>query len=314
MVKNGKVQAEAEAVASVTADSVYSTLVQITSLPDGYFPTRNSHNRTATEASLKFLQDTLESAGFAVCRHDFKAGRRELTNIIAHMRGTGPGSVTLGAHYDSLPETGKAPGAVDNGSGVAVLLAVAKAFADAQLAPARSVYFTAFAGEEDGLLGSKAFAQALLDSSLPAKCQGGGSASFLQGVGRASFLRKPAHAAIVMDEVAWQSGNLKEPTVNLESSNSDATQEVMQHLAQSNLKNNDGAPLVAVHNPNPYGSDHLSFLDRGIPAVMTINGDDGAYPSYHSSGDVLANVDKSLMLKIARMNLGAVMRMSSVPS
>jgi len=40
--------------------------------------------------------------------------------------------VTLGGHYDSRPFEGLAPGAVDNGSGAAAVLTIAKALADAK--------------------------------------------------------------------------------------------------------------------------------------------------------------------------------------
>ncbi len=46
-------------------------------------------------------------------------------------------------------------GALDNASGVAGVLAVARAFVDLDKKPARSVYFALVAGEEQGLLGSE---------------------------------------------------------------------------------------------------------------------------------------------------------------
>jgi len=60
--------------------------------------------------------------------------------------------ILVGAHYDSVPET---PGADDNGSAVAALLACAKAIAE--YAPQTPVCFVAFNREEDNLMGSKDF-------------------------------------------------------------------------------------------------------------------------------------------------------------
>ena len=48
-------------------------------------------------------------------------------------------------------------GAVDNASGVAALLALARAFTSLDNAPKRTVVFAAFAAEESGLLGSEYF-------------------------------------------------------------------------------------------------------------------------------------------------------------
>src|SRR3954447_16298795 len=54
----------------------------------------------------------------------------------------------VGGHYDSIPGT---PGADDNASGVAALLAAASA-----LGPLEGVCYIAFDGEETGLVGSRA--------------------------------------------------------------------------------------------------------------------------------------------------------------
>ncbi|MHC5210804.1 MAG: M28 family metallopeptidase [Planctomycetota bacterium] len=77
---------------------------------------------------------------------------RTLRNLIVERRGSERPDIVveLGAHYDTLPTT---IGADDNASGVAVLLEVARVLADAPVR--RTVRFCFFAGEEDGLLGSK---------------------------------------------------------------------------------------------------------------------------------------------------------------
>src|SRR5262249_10192075 len=61
--------------------------------------------------------------------------------------------VLIGAHYDSIPGT---PGADDNASGVAALLAAAQA-----IGPREGVCFVAFDGEECGFVGSRALVAGL---------------------------------------------------------------------------------------------------------------------------------------------------------
>ena len=39
---------------------------------------------------------------------------------------------------------------------------------------------------------------------------------------------------------------------------------------------------------NPFASDHVPFIDAGIPAVLTIEGADGAYAHEHTARDVPA--------------------------
>jgi hypothetical protein len=84
-------------------------------------------------------------------------------NVVAILRGSDPTLaqelVVIGAHHDHRGRRGKKifNGANDNASGVAVLLAVAKAMSDLKMAPARSVVFASFGSEETGYEGSKHF-------------------------------------------------------------------------------------------------------------------------------------------------------------
>ncbi len=91
----------------------------------------------------------------------------ETANVMAKLPGSDPkraGEVVLvTAHHDHLGvKPGAAPGddaiyngAVDNATGVAGLLAIAKAAAALPRAPARTIVFAAFAAEEQGTLGSE---------------------------------------------------------------------------------------------------------------------------------------------------------------
>lgn len=98
--------------------------------------------------------------------------RREATspNVVGRIEGSDPRlrgeSVVLSAHLDHLgigaPERGDSiyNGAMDNGSGVAALLEVARTLGEGRPRPRRSVVLLALAAEEEGLLGSRAFAMA----------------------------------------------------------------------------------------------------------------------------------------------------------
>ena len=82
----------------------------------------------------------------------------EYANVVARLR-KAPDSacVLVGAHYDSVSDT---PGADDNASAVAALLACAKILA--HHAPECPVCFVAFNREEDGLLGSADFVRTIV--------------------------------------------------------------------------------------------------------------------------------------------------------
>lgn len=97
--------------------------------------------------------------------HRFEEDRRPTNNVIAMLPGSDPGRseeyVLIGGHYDHVgkdDETGEVyPGADDNASGMATVLAVAEAFASLPDPPARSLLFVGWGAEEKGLLGSAHF-------------------------------------------------------------------------------------------------------------------------------------------------------------
>jgi aminopeptidase YwaD len=85
-------------------------------------------------------------------------------NVIGYIKGkTKPDSmIIISAHYDHLGTMGKKiyfPGANDNGSGVAMMLELARYYAKPGNQPDYTVFFMAFGAEEAGLLGSKYFTE-----------------------------------------------------------------------------------------------------------------------------------------------------------
>ena len=102
-------------------------------------------------------------AGSSGYRQMFRTAAGEAANVIGRLPGTTPGAraIVVSAHYDHLGVRGAVyPGADDNASGVAVLLAVARHLRAA--APRHPVLLVAFDAEEQGLRG----AEALVGSSL----------------------------------------------------------------------------------------------------------------------------------------------------
>ena len=82
--------------------------------------------------------------------------------LLSRYEGTAKNSalVLLSAHYDSRGSFGstRAPGGNDDGSGVIHLLAIARAVKDNGIRFKSNVELVAFAGEEQGLLGSSDYA------------------------------------------------------------------------------------------------------------------------------------------------------------
>jgi Zn-dependent M28 family amino/carboxypeptidase len=91
--------------------------------------------------------------------------RLETANVVGLRPGKSDEVVIFSAHYDHLG-VGQAVngdsiynGALDNASGVAVILAAANGFASLDVPPARGILFMAVAAEESGLLGAQFYAE-----------------------------------------------------------------------------------------------------------------------------------------------------------
>ena len=122
--------------------------------------------------AVEQLVADLEAAGggrLVVRRHPFTHAGVALQNVEAELAGASSDLVLVTAHLDSTagfepdydPRTDPAPGADDDASGVAGVLAVAERFAAlaAEGPLARSVRFVLFNAEEQGLIGSRAYAR-----------------------------------------------------------------------------------------------------------------------------------------------------------
>lgn len=97
-----------------------------------------------------FIEESFVEAGYKVSRQGYEVSHyglegRECHNLEVEITGLEKPDeiVVIGAHYDSLEGT---PGANDNGSGVAALLVLARAFIHKK--PVRTLRFVAFTNEE----------------------------------------------------------------------------------------------------------------------------------------------------------------------
>jgi Zn-dependent M28 family amino/carboxypeptidase len=189
------------------------------------------------------------------------AFRNEFVVISAHLDHLGVGAPA--ANGDSIYN-----GADDNASGVAVLLAVARAIGRGNTAPRRSVLFVATSGEEVGMWGSDFFA------GHPDTPLGEFVANInVDGVGRAAW---PDSIAVLGG--AWST---------LGSAARDATLP-----SQSGL-----VPSFAPH-AGFSRSDQYAFARRGVPSVHVYSGKLNAY--YHTPADAFEVIDFLWLARVAR--------------
>merc|ERR1740117_10711 len=196
--------------------------------------------------------------------------------------------VLVGAHFDSVNWehlTGDAPGVDDNGSGVALLLQAAKALAGRTGRPRRSVLFAAFNAEELGLFGSQEIAR-------------------IAATGKYGELK----AAIIADEVAWPGQGLpsRERQAIFETVGTvDGTTAMLDTLAHT-VRDGDGVNGFKV-NKHGFASDHIFFLDTGVPTVLLIEGDNVNHSDDwgHSARDTFEHVDFAFGASMSRVALRA---------
>jgi Zn-dependent M28 family amino/carboxypeptidase len=55
---------------------------------------------------------------------------------------------------------------------------------------------------------------------------------------------------------------------------------------------------------NPFASDHVPFIEAGIPALLAIEGADNTNKDVHSERDALASIDAPFAAEILRMVVG----------
>ncbi|MBL9017127.1 MAG: Zn-dependent exopeptidase M28 [Myxococcales bacterium] len=219
------------------------------------------------QAARTFLSQRLTALGWPAQTQMYNTGINVYATIPATMGGTGK-EVIVGAHFDTV--TGS-PGANDNASGTAVVLAVARYLADT---PCRNspVTVVLFDQEETGLFGARAFAQT----------------------------RQPANVRAVhtIDQVAWdQDGDrrfeLESPPAALESEWRAAAQAV-------------GVPVTKT---TTQGTDHEAFRDRGFSAIgLTeeyVGGDTS--PHRHTAQDTAATVNADYLVLAAKLTAQVVL-------
>lgn len=223
----------------------------------------------------------------------------EYRNVIAIPRNHSGELELVGAHYDSVPET---PGADDNGSAVAAMLACAEACA--RFARPRQVCFAAFNCEEDGMVGSADFAR----NGLSGQGIRILSAHILEMVGyadrSAGSQRLPTGLPIQIPSVGDFLGLLANG--NSGAMMDDVLAQAVTYLPEFKVIGLEvpvGAEAVL---PVLARSDHVPFWERNIPAVMWTDTSEFRNPNYHRSSDTPDTLDYGFLRLVAQLLVACV--------
>jgi Zn-dependent M28 family amino/carboxypeptidase len=165
----------------------------------------------------------------------------------------------LGAHHDHFGSQGGLvfPGADDNASGTAVLLEVARALSITGVRPKRSILFISFAGEEQGLLGSRYF---VAHPSVPLAAM---------------------KAMLNVDHAGVGNGKLTVGLSGLEKT-----------VAQTAAERVGLGGRVELFGLFP-GGDHVPFADAGVPTATVVTS--GPHPDFHRPSDWPEKIDPQLL-------------------
>ncbi|MCK5803062.1 MAG: GNAT family N-acetyltransferase [Lentisphaeria bacterium] len=196
----------------------------------------------------------LAGTGASLCVTHVLEERHESQNVVATLPGSGPNWLAISAHHDTAPY---APGALDNGSGCAVLLELARELRDAML-PA-TLRFIATGCEEYGRKdGVGAGAQAYWDAHADdlGTCLGW----------------------VEIDDVGNRLGDLH-VFIGGRKPFADAIRSVSP------------PPHTCFPGKPSTGCDHGAAEQRGLPTVWFNDSADAPRPHYHSPADTMEFLD-----------------------
>lgn len=203
------------------------------------------------------------------------------SNVLAWWPGSDPElskeTIVLGAHHDHFGRQGGLvfPGADDNASGTAVLLEIARALSTTGIRPKRSILFLSFAGEEQGLLGSRFY------------------------VSRPVSPPQAVKAMVNVDHAGVGTGKI---TVGLS--------KIEKAVAQAAAEKAAVGDRLELFGLFP-GGDHVPFAEAGIPTATIVTS--GPHPDFHQPTDRPDKVNPDLLAAVTRYTLSLIWTLANEP-
>lgn len=247
--------------------------------------------RRLAESAI-FLDDSLKSAGYTTTSYTFTVRGTACPNIEVVLTGTSKPEeiIVIGAHYDAFQGS---PAADDNASGVAAVLALARAFHDHPTA--RTLRFVLFVNEEPpsfmtGDMGSLVYAKAC-------KARGDTITAMLslETIGYYSDAKGSQQYPPPLGQLYPSRGNFIAFVGNYSSRRlvRDSIASFREHARFPS----EGAALFE-GIPGVGWSDHWSFWQCGYPAIMVTDTAPFRNPNYHTAADTPDTLDYERMARV----------------
>lgn len=231
----------------------------------------------------QYIYEEFEEMGLDVEFHEWKYRGFHSRNIVATLHGNDPSSnaiFIMSAHYDTIED---APGANDDGSGVAAVLATAKILS--QYSFNHTIRFIAFSGEEVGTYGSYTYAQ--------------------QAYERGDNIV----AVINADMVGYADTSEGGRTLRFfYPERSEWIPEFSRTISEKYMEIID---LSVEPLPNYPGSDHQAFVYYGYDGVFIAHHD--GYPWGHSPEDTIDHINFSYEVKSTKLLLALMAELANRP-
>src|SRR5436190_1124429 len=255
---------------------------------------RNMWHYPQLNAAADFIQDSFSRAGLHPRRDTYEIHGQACHNIEAEIPGGEQGAtasqqshlpiIVIGAHYDSVFGS---PGANDNGSGVAAMLALARRFAGKK--PEHILRFVAFVNEEPPYFLSAQMGSFIYASRCKARGDQIDAMISLETIGYFSDApNSQTYPSPALGIFYPKVGNFIGFVSNIQSR---ALLRRVIALFRKHAKiPSEGAALPSFI-PGVSWSDQRSFWQHGYPAIMVTDTAPFRYPYYHSSNDTPDKLD-----------------------
>lgn len=255
----------------------------------------------ALESAASFLIDRLREEGYRPARHGYPVGAGTGWNIEATKAGEDSRIVVVGAHYDTFPGS---PGANDNGSGVAAVLAICRLLRN--VPTGLTLRFVFFTNEEPPYFKTSDMGSIRYAHHCRERGDTIAAMICLDTVGyydpAPGSQRYPEPFGLFLPDRGDFVAFIADP------SSGDLVRRVLEGFRRTAAMPSEGAcPPATV--PGVSWSDHASFWPLGIPAMLITDTALLRYPHYHRPTDTPDKVD---CLRVARMAHGLAVTLTDL--
>jgi hypothetical protein len=250
----------------------------------GQIGERNMARYPQLNAADDFIEDSFTRAGLPARRDTYDWHGQACHNIETEIRGNSPQIVVVGAHYDSVSGC---PGANDNGSGVAALLALARRFVGKSTSC--TLRFVAFVNEEPPYFLSSQMGSFVYAGRCKAR---GDQITAMISLETIGYFSDAPHSqtfpAPGLGAFYPKIGNFIGFVANARSRA--LLRRTMSIFREQKKLPAEGAALPAFI-PGVSWSDQWSFWQHGYPAIMVTDTAPFRYPHYHLPTDTPDKLD-----------------------